>query len=181
MPPVLCDDVDIDGWGLREKVLNGPVVEIFAKSFDGGAAEDDVGDALVTDELGSSAGHAGTFDGDYLSAKVACKLHVGFERAGFFVAVACVDVEDEEFAVDSLCDPRPACDENLRGAVGADADGHTLAHGPVLLNALCIHVGGKRAVYRFGDVLQGQFTKGDEIAAAEEVGERLLRATGAVD
>ncbi len=110
------------------------------------------------------------------------ELEVGGQGALVFVALTfCFDMQDEELSTDSLGDASAARDEQLRSAVGADADSDALADGPVRLDAFGIHVCGEGAIDGLGDVLQGELAECDEVAAAEEVGKGFFRAVYAVD
>src|SRR3982075_15417 len=164
-------------------MLNRPVIKVFAEAMDGGAAEDDVGDALLANEACCSVGDAFAFDGEDLGVEVARELHVGGKHPFFFFGkiLVGVDLQDEEFSADSFGHARAAGDEHLRGAVGTDADGDAFADCPVSINVFRVHVGGERAVDGFGHVLEGEFAECDQVAAAKEIGEGLFGAVYAVD
>src|ERR1700722_18467460 len=150
--------------------------------MDRSPAKDDVRDALLANEGGGRGGDAFAFDGEDLGVEITRKLHVGCRRAALFLGnIPGVDMQDEQFAAYALGYSCAACNQHLGGAVRADADRDPFAHSPVCVNLLRVHIGSERAVDGLGHVLQRQLAKRDQIAAAKEVGERLLRAIDAVD
>ena len=66
-------------------------------------------------------------------------------------------------------------------ASGADADGYFFGDGPVGAELLALDVVVEGAVDGAGDAVEGHLAEGDEVAAAEEVGEGALGAVDGVD
>ena len=168
-------------WGASDmNCWIAKVVEIFAQAVEGGAAEDGLGDAVLGDEGGGGGGDVLAGEVDDVGAEVGGELEAGFEGAlafGGFVFVG-LDVEDVELAAEAFGEARAAGDEVAGLRVGADADGDLLGDGPVGAELLALDVVVEGAVDGAGDAMQGHFAEGDEVAAAEEVGEGAL---GAVD
>ena len=90
-------------------------------------------------------------------------------------------MQNEELSADSFGYSCATCDEHLRRAVGADADGNAFSHNPGGLDPLRVHIGSQRAVHCLGHVLQRKFAKCDQVAATKEVGKGFFRTIDTVD
>ena len=85
--------MDVHIWRFTQKVLNRPVVKVFAKAVNRRAAEDDVSNAFLANEVGCGMRNAFPFDGEDLRFEIACKLQVGCERAFFFIRQVLIGVD----------------------------------------------------------------------------------------
>ena len=91
------------------------------------------------------------------------------------------DVQNVELGFKGFGEAGAACDEVASLGARADADGDFLGDGPVGAEVFAADVVVERTVDGAGDALQRHFAQGDEVAAAEEVGERALDALHGVD
>ena len=179
----LGDDVEVDVGGFGHEALDGEEVEVFAEAVEGGAAEEGLRDALLGDVGGGGGGDAFAGEVDDVGAEVFGELEGGFEGAlavGGFVFVG-LDVEDVELAAEAFGEAGAAGDEVAGLGAVADADGYFFGDGPVRAELLALDVVVEGAVDGAGDAVEGHFAEGDEVAAAEEVGEGALGAVDGVD
>src|SRR5262249_49923582 len=116
-------------------------------------------------------------------AEVFGEAQVGGERflADVGIVASGVHVNDIELGIEAASHAGGARDQILRGGIGADADGDAFSYRPVFLDVLGRHVVVQAAVHLFGNLAEGEFAKGYEIAAAEEVVQRLLDFGGHID
>lgn len=179
----LSDYVEIDLGGLGHEALDGEEVDVFSQAGECGPAEDGLGNAVFGDEAGGSGGDVLTLQGDDLRAEVGSELDVGFEGAlAFGIDIARrFDVDDVELGVDGVGEAGAAGDESAGAGASADADSDLFADGPMRSELLAFDVVVEGTVDGSGDALEGHFAKGDEISAAEEVGESALDTVGGVD
>ena len=169
--------------GRGHEALDGEVVEPGFEASSGGAAEDDLGDALGGDKRGGGVGDGAVFEADDAGSEIFREAEVGGEGALtiFGWGVVAVDVEDDEFGSEGLGDSGSAGDEVARVGAGADADGDFFADAPLAAETFAGDVGVEVAVDGAGDLLESHLAEGDEVAATEEVGEGALDAVLGVD
>src|SRR6185295_13898986 len=92
-----------------------------------------------------------------------------------------VHMNDIQLGIETAGHAGGAGDQVLRCGVGTDADRDALTDRPVFLNVFRSHVVFQAAVHLFGDLPECEFAQSDEIAAAEEIVQRLLHFGGQVD
>ena len=167
----------------RHEALDGEEVEVLAEAMKGGAAEECLGNALLSDVGCGGGGDAFAGELDDVGAEVFGELEAGFKGAlglGRLVFVG-LDVEHVEFAAEAFGKARAAGDEVASLGAVADADGYFFGDGPVGAELLALDVVVEGAIDGAGDAVEGHFAEGDEVAAAEEVGEGALGAVHGVD
>ena len=90
-------------------------------------------------------------------------------------------MEDVELAAEAFGEAGAAGDEVAGLGAVADADGYFFGDGPVRAELLALDVVVEGAVDGAGDAVERHLAEGDEVAAAEEVGEGALGAVDGVD
>src|SRR4051812_17831886 len=107
---MLSNNVDINVRRLSQKVLDGPIVKILLQAADGGAAEDDMGDALLAYKLGDRMSYALALDDKDLRFKVSGELKISIERALFILVAITIgfNVKHIKFPSHSFSDAGPA-------------------------------------------------------------------------
>jgi hypothetical protein len=175
--------VDVHGGGLAQEAVDNAEIEELFPIADQGAAENNLGDVFGADEVGDGVGDAASFQADDQRAKVFRKAKIGFQNLGIFLTGGKLthDVDDVKFGIEAPRHTRGTRDEVLTGNAAGNTDGNALADTPVFANLLRVHVGFEAAVHLLGDLAQGKFAEGNEIAAAKEILERLLDFLLAVD
>jgi len=118
-----------------------------------------------------------------VGAEVFGELEAGIEGTlailGFvFVGL---DVKNVELAAEAFGEAGSAGDEIASLGTIADADGYFFGDGPVRAELLALDVVVEGAVDGAGDTVESHLAEGDEIAAAEEVGEGSLGSVDGVD
>jgi hypothetical protein len=172
----LGDDVDVDSRRLAQEAVDDAEVEKLFPIANQCTAENNLGYVLGADEVGDGVGDAASFEADDERAKIFREAQIGLENLWILLASGdyTKNMDDVELGIEA---PGHACgarDEVLTGRTAGNADGDAFAHAPVFADLLRVHVRFKAAIHLFGDLAQGEFAEGDEIAAAKEILEGLL-------
>ena len=148
-----------------------------------GAAKHDFRDVLLANELRDGGSDIGSFETHDLRANVLCEAEIGLETflVGFAFVAAGVNVDHEELRTQALRHASSAGNKILRGGIGTDADGDTLAHGNAAFFALLVAEGLEIVVDGLGDMAECKLAQSDEVAFAEEILQSALGAVGGVD
>ncbi len=168
---------------VRHELLDRKVVQVFAKSVERRAPENDLGDAMLGDVRGCGGGDAFAFEVHDGGAQIICELQVRLEdMLALRVLVALrLHMQHKQFAIHAFGQPGTARNQVARLRVRADADRDALRYRPVCAEPLAPDVIVQMPVDSPGHLLQGHLAECNEVAAAKEVCERPLDTLGRVD